>query len=257
MFYADSAGKMYAHWVKIPDVDDKGRHTDTLALEYQRKLAITENVVPPDPTPSVTVTYLDGTVVQADWYARRLEHSPNQPIVGRPELNKDELVVPFHRFINALQQYVQPNSNSRKLVASYARHVCLAPHPTRKDLKIHSVKIYRVVHAIPSVSNLVSDGMDPRDPENYLPYYMGEYDPLGNPMDVDKYDAKGALIKARDPFLYWLLPNLRDDHTQLKSKIKSWVAKHAGDPDWIYEFDERAQRHLLVQEMKIPNLNGR
>ena len=118
-------------------------------------------------------------------------------------------------------------------------------HP---DWKINKVKVYRVIHRIPEMSAFVNEKMDPRDPTNYWPYYMGEFDPKGNLLDAGHVDAKGKLIPA-DPFLYWMLPILRDRPAhQLKSPIRSWAAKHAGDPDWTYTFDETKKRHLLAPE---------
>jgi hypothetical protein len=146
------------------------------------------------------------------------------------------------------QQYLPPNDSSRRLLSSYARHVCLAQHPTHPEWKVKSVKIYRVVHMIPAVGAFVIERVDPRDPENYRPYYMGEYDPAGHLLDINIYDVNRNIIKRGDPFLFWLLPMLRDQPSQVRSPVKGWVHKHAGDPDWIYQYDEREKRHLLVRE---------
>ncbi len=161
-------------------------------------------------------------------------------------MDQGGLHIPFEPTIPFQMQYLQPNSSSRKLLSSYAQHICLEPHPTHPDWKINSVSVYRVVHTIPLAPSFVAERMDPRDPSNYRPYYMGHYDPNGKLLDINQYDANGNLTKAGDPFLFWLLPNLRDPPTnQLKSPIKSWVAKHAGDPDWIYTYNETEKRHLL------------
>ena len=243
------ASSTWAHWLKVPDLDDNGWHKNRLALEYQRMLAVTENVVPTDPTPSIYMTRPDGITVYAPWYAQRVEHSPNQILgnIGQADVDRGGLRVPFEPTIPFQAQYLQPNSSSRQLLGAYARHICLEPHPTHLDWKINSVRIYRVVHIIPQAAAFVLERMDPRDPSNYRPYYMGHYDTHGKLLDINQYDANGNLTKAGDPFLYWLLPNLREPPTnQLKSPIKSWVAKHAGDPDWIYTYDEKEKRHLLA-----------
>ncbi len=258
MFYEDRDKQLWAHWVKIPEIDEKGWHKNTLALEYQRMLAVTENVVPADPLPSMYRTLPDGTTVYADWYARRMEHSPNQistqQVVGKERPEVEGLLVPYPLFVPLPQQYQQPTASSLALLASYARHVCLAPHPTHKDWKLHSVKIYRVVHVIPDIGAFVTERMDPRDPINYRPYYMGRYNAKGEILDMNKYDSQGKLLEPGDPFLFWLLPMLRDPPTYvLKSPIKSWAARHAGDPDWIYTYDEIEKRHLNEEEANLLN----
>ncbi|HWY87465.1 MAG TPA: hypothetical protein VNX28_12105 [Gemmataceae bacterium] len=245
MYYEDPQGKLWAHWNKIPDVDDEGWHKNTLALEYQRMLAVTENVTYPEPAPNMYATQADGNIVYAPWYADRLAHSPNQvAIIGQEDMNRESLKIPFHSSIPYPQQYSKPNANCRALLRSYARHVCLEPHPEHANWKIKKVKIYRVVHRIPDVGAFVNENMDPRDPTNYWPYYMGEFDPKGNPLDVSRIDAEGKL-QPGDPFLYWMLPILRDHPAHLlKTRIKSWAAKHAGDPDWIFIYDETKKRHV-------------
>ncbi len=250
MFYEDSSGKMWAHWLKVPDVDENGAHNYTVALEYQRMLALTENTVPSEPTPvPYVVSKLDGSLVYADWYARRIEHSANKIVgnIGQPDITADGLIVPFHPHIPIPQQFLQPNAASLALIKSCARHVALQPHPTHADWKIKTIKIYRVVHAFPEPGPFIDERMDPRDPANYRPFYLGAYGPTGELLDATEYDAKGKMIKEGDPFLFWLLPMLRDPPTNmLKSPVKSWVAKHAGDPDWIYQFDEKKGRHVIA-----------
>ena len=246
MYYDDGSGKLWAHWLKIPDLDDDGWHKNHLALEYQRMLSVTENVVPVDPTPSMYMTRPDGITVYAPWYAQRVEHSPLQ-ILGKvgPADDHGTLRVPFEPTIPFQLQYLQPNSSSRTLLSSYAKHICREKHPTHPDWKINSVRIYRVVHAIPESGPFIAERMDPRDPSNYRPYYMGHYDPDGKLLDISQFDSSGNLLKAGDPFLFWLLPMLRDPPVnQLKSPIKAWALKHAGDPDWVYTYDEKEKRHV-------------
>lgn len=248
MYYEDQSGKLWAHWLKIPDLDDYGWHKNRLALEYQRMLSVTENVVPVDPTPNIYMTRPDGITVYAPWYAQRVEHSPLQ-IVGKvdPLDDKGILRVPFEPTIPFQLQYLQPNSSSRTLLSSYAKHICREKHPTHPEWKINSVRIYRVVHVIPESGPFITERMDPRDPSNYRPYYMGHYDPDGKLLDISQFDTSGNLLKAGDPFLFWLLPMLRDPPAnKLKSPIKAWALKHAGDPDWIYTYNEKEKRHVLA-----------
>src|SRR5437868_1267675 len=141
MYYEDAEGKLWAHWIKVPDVDVNGWHKNSVALEYQRMLALTENVVPTEPTPSMYVTHLDGTTEYADWYARRLEHnlepSPDQlnaqQVIGRERAEVDGLRVPYPLYLPLQQQYLRPNASSLALLGSYARHVCREKHPEHPE----------------------------------------------------------------------------------------------------------------------------
>ena len=83
------------------------------------------------------------------------------------------------------------------------------------------MKIYRVVHVIAPVGPFVNLGIEARDPEFYRPYYMGQY------------DAKGNLVDTDDPFLYWLLPIVRDNIQDPNSAIRNYAMRHAGDPAWF------------------------
>jgi hypothetical protein len=255
LFYEDSQGKLWAYWHKVPEIDNQGWHKNALALEYQRTLALTENTVPSIPPPSIYATRADGSAGYADWYARRLEHSTNQwTVLGKEAPTVSGLMVPYPLFIPLQQQYLQPSPDSRALLASCARHACLMKCPDHPDWKINSVRIYRVVHLIPNVTTFVNERMgddriDPRDPENYRPYYMGKYDPAGKLLDAAQYDANGKLVQPGDPFLFWLLPMLRDPPVfLLKSPVRAWALRHADDPDWVYTYDETEKRHLLKQE---------
>jgi hypothetical protein len=265
LFFEDSNGQVYGHWLKIPDLDERGWHKNNLSLEYQRTLSVTENIIAAEPMPSQYLVDREGAYYLAPWFADRLAHSPNQPVmnIGQREKKTTGLVIPFHPVISPPMQFLQPNEQSRLLLSSYAKHVCRIPHPTHPDYKIKSVKIYRVQHDFVDMSPIgpfVEDGMDPRHPATYKPYYLGEYDPEGRLLDISQFDLQGNLIKAGDPFLFWLLPMLPDDPGDLngymaKSRIKSWVAVHAGDPDCYYTYDETEKRHLLKEEKEA--LKGR
>ena len=113
MYYEDPEGKLWAHWSKIPDMNEEGWHNYTLALDYQRMLAVTENVTYPEPMPNMYATQADGTTVYASWYADRMAHSPNQSPanIGQPEIARDALIVPFNPSVPIPQQYSKPNAS--------------------------------------------------------------------------------------------------------------------------------------------------
>lgn len=245
LFHEAPDGQMYGTWYKIPDVDDKGRHSNTVALEYQRVLALTENTVPSEATPNTVEPDAAGQPVPARWLARRLEHSPQPagPIIpGQPPERK--LKIPFHPDLKPeITQYSRPTAQSRSLLQAYARKVCRMPHPTHKNWKIKSVKIYRVQHIIPPIASFArgfgNEGMDATDPVFYRPYFMGEFDPQGELMD------------PYEPFLYWHLPVLRytDDNQPIHkySNVKNYALLHAGDPAWIFAYSLKENRWLPLE----------
>ena len=73
MIFEDPEGRTYGHWIKIPDLDEKGWHKNTLSLEYQRMLSVTENIIASEPMPSQYLMDREGAYYYAPWYANRLE----------------------------------------------------------------------------------------------------------------------------------------------------------------------------------------
>lgn len=250
MFYEAPDGQLYGHWYKIPKIDAKGWHKHPVSLEYQRILAVTENAVSSEPTPSFYTYDERGQTVPTEWFKRRVYNSPVQQgvIVGvpQPDVKRPRIPVPFHPVIPQTAQYMAPTYFTRQVLESYARHVATLPHPDHPDWKFKSVKIYRVVHAIPLPADFVNGG-DVRDPELYRPYFMGEY------------DGQGKLLDPEEPLLYWLLPNLRQqgDPGDPNPPIRCWACRHAGDPEWVYRYDEAAKIYRATEEegMAAPPLN--
>ncbi|MCI0377563.1 MAG: hypothetical protein L0215_08155 [Gemmataceae bacterium] len=234
IFYVDEANKVrlrYAQWYKIPHIDERGRHGHTVSLEYQRHLSLTENVVHSDPTPSTHLT--NGEF--APWFGRRLELAVDSPMRVGKERPTTTLRIPFENYLAPVQQYTLPNSVSKAHLECFARFVCRLPHNENPNLKVESVKIYRVRHVI-APWTVLGEGTDPRDPELYQPFYMGEYSPQGKLLDSDS------------PYLYWLLPNRRENTADKFSVIRCWAHKHAEDEEWIYRYSEREGRHVLTKE---------
>jgi len=222
----NEAGKeqieLKATWLKLPDMDYPGNHRYPVSLVYQRILAITENAASNDNTTNLTSFGPEGLVV-APAMQIRLAHSPGtQGVLGQI---RPQLVVPFHTDIPEAQQYTYPTLASKKLLESYARHVASLP-PPEEGWTFRSVKIYRVLHVLPTIKAIV-DGREPQDPLWFRPTYAGEYDAAGNMLDPN------------DPFLWWVLPVLRDDRTRMTSTVRNWALKHAGDPNWIWDSSKK------------------
>jgi hypothetical protein len=111
----------------------------------------------------------------------------------------------------------------------------MVEHP---DLKFIKLRFYRVVHVIPP-AYLYMQGWDANDPNFFHPYYMGEY------------AADGTLLSPNDPFLYWMLPVLRDPPVHYRSKIRDWARRHAGDPEWVCESYENGRRRWIEEKAHI------
>src|SRR5581483_11156412 len=204
------ANRKHLFWYKIPDVDERGYQHHRLALEYQRYLALPETTVPADPVRAFyqpEMVMKEGKKVPewlpARFFALRLASTPeyndenakkDTPVGMQPlTLDPKRLRVPFHPFVPPQQQYLPPNANSKSVLSAYARHVAMRKNPDHPDWPVHSVKVYRIVHTIPTVQAYMN-GVPPNDPEFYRPYYVGEFTPDGTLTDED------------DPLLYWLLP---------------------------------------------------
>ena len=134
--------------------------------------------------------------------------------------------IPLHPDIARTQQVHIPSDMAQRLLESFARHVAerYANYEDKDKpgvpLKFKSVKIYRVVHAIPPVGWFLQE-LPPNDPTLYRPYYVGNY------------RADGKQIDEQDPYLYWMLPILRDGpYDDSEAKINDFCRKHAGDANW-------------------------
>jgi hypothetical protein len=163
--YADGSSR----WVKLPNRDDY-----PLAVEYQRRLSLTESINQLAPA---------GPVIP-------------QPLIERRQLAAVRYEIPVHPELPATFQYREPVTYSKKMLETYARRVArTTPHLEDPSQPVTGVKVYRVVHQIPLPRDLAERGID--DETAYLPFYQGEYTP------------DGKLVNPQDPLLYWLIPILR------------------------------------------------
>jgi hypothetical protein len=223
-FFSRERMQDFGTWYKVPHLDEDGHLDHAVALEYQRFLTLTESVSGYDSPP--TEMYFNKEINQWDWHPfwrNRLNLVPvdNRPIIVGQELTT-QLQIPTHPAIPQGQQVFIPNHGSRLLFSSYARFVArkFEKHPDHPDWQVKSVKVYKVIHFIPHVM-WYQNHLPPTDPELYRPYYVGNY------------DSAGQLINEQDPYLYWLLPVLRDRGNDPDSTIKDHARRHAGDPNWV------------------------
>jgi hypothetical protein len=160
--YEDDSGQ----WYRIPSWEDH-----TVALEYQRQLSFCESFNQITP----------GNNLNAYAMARRQAAINNTGFLGHP-------------WVPPEKQFFVPTWYSKKMMENYARYVARhKPHPTNPDIKVASVKIYRVTHNILTPAEMAR-GEDPDNPRLYLAFYQGEFSP------------DGELLDANDPLLYWMIP---------------------------------------------------
>jgi hypothetical protein len=239
----------YWRWVKAPRLDKNGRPDYTTAVAYQRRIAMLDNVRGWDTPPPIYVTDKKGRVTYDPIYYYRLLNSPSPPeaVIGKMS-RRPTFIVPLHPEVPFLLQYQPLNRFGQQMVSAFAQHLCSLPHPEHPEAKAVSVKIYRVVHNIPS-SGLIAGGLDPAHPVTFWPYYQGKYDPKGNLLDAPKFAADGTLVSG-DPFLYWLLPIVADVRDQKPftndSPVMNWTYLHAGDRKW---YRHRGQTEWAEEEV--------
>ncbi len=192
-----------ARWVKLPNKGDF-----PLAINYQRRLSLAESTNQLMANPAGFDFRLD----------QRMRAGNERGIKMHPD-------------IAPVFQLREPNPYSKGMLKTYARHVAHAyPHLEQSETPVTGVKVYRVIHTIPPARDF-ANGIDPLDETLYLPYYQGEFDPDGNLKD------------PQDPFLYWLIPILREDKPSVfragvgaarkadrrDYEIKDYFKIHAGD----------------------------
>lgn len=223
IIYTDGVND-FGKWYKLPHVDENGKVLHSVALEYQRYLAMTEQIGQKDALPSDM--YFNAE--KQEWqphpmYMNRLRVSdPDAPLqVGIPVLKHPR--IPFHPNIPQNMQVNIPADGPRRLIASFARHIAnrfpIHVDDKGKTFDFKSVKVYRVIHQIPPVS-WYQYKMAANDPVTYQPFYVGNY------------NADGVLLKDGDPYLYWMLPILRERPNDPDSRIRDYCRLHAGDPHW-------------------------
>jgi hypothetical protein len=209
-----------SRWMKLPDIDDEGGNSYETSVQYIRRLAMTDSVSRALPMPW-TIPNSRGEMQLAEFVEARQQQMPNpleKPLgFKKPAKSLD---VPMHPTM--MINYQRPTPEGLEILSSFARFVLRQPHPKYPDAAPATVKIYRVQHLILAAESY-AHGADPHDWVNYLPYYMGMYNP------------EGALLDSKDPFLYWLLPILREDTRDPGSRLNCYIFKHAGDDEWQFK----------------------
>jgi hypothetical protein len=233
--YEDDPGTKAPNWrwVKVPDFDEKGHpiRPDHRRLwpntEYTRRLSMAESVNFPQ--------YGDdsGFPLAARQNRRLRAGELHEPAIPPYPLEDMGLEL----------QYRPANRLSMRWTAAYVRHVARTyRHEKKPELAVKSVQVYRVIHIIANARQ-IAEGWDPYDPIMYQPFYQGEYDRDGNTIHRE-FDEGGRPVP--DPFLFWLIPILREYQREQetppsgnptrplgppKGKLTNYVYIHAGVPD--------------------------
>jgi hypothetical protein len=171
--YADSQHSI--RWHKLPRRPED--MTDPLALEYYRRLSLTEQLA----------NFPRGIPDEAR--RRRYQNSVSEKGILR------------HPLLTEFDQYRPPSESVAGLMLpSFIRHVAQLPviqhnetdPETGKPYAVSKIKVYRVEHQILPPWGM--QGSEPFSPDTYRPYYQGEYYADGTPTDPN------------DPMLFWLVP---------------------------------------------------
>jgi hypothetical protein len=216
-----------SRWVELPRDEARSK------LSFQRRLALTESTN--QPKAQQPFDFNDRLLLRIE-AGQRYKH-------GKVPLMDDG---------NRPLEYREPIAYAKQLLKSYARYV-MSHFPCEEDptLKPISVKIYRVIHMIPSQDQVRQyPDFDPFDPTMYLPYFQGEFDADGRLHNAPKYED-GVLIERGDPFLYWLIPIKRELKADYRPrigpdgkylpplpsdyKLVDYLKVHAGDKESIWE----------------------
>jgi hypothetical protein len=220
-FYSPEPGPATLLWFRVEYADGTARRTKIidrdlypLDLEYQRRLSLTESTNQLEPPPAVMTQAL-----------QRLQQ--NRLSAGLAAGG-----IPPHPEILITLQYRLPNLFSRKMIESYARYVArTTPHPTDPTQPVTGVKIYRVVHRILGADEL-SRGLHPLDPTTYLAYYQGDFEPDGKLKETcmkTGWTDSGYDVLEQDPYLYWLIPILREPPPSQQSPEPQTFRVRVGD----------------------------
>lgn len=215
--------------------------------QYQRMLSLTESTNQPGMTSPGKFQVL---------LRRRLEFTQPAPPL-KENSSEPTPTIPMAEMITPQDQYREPSDLTKMYLQSYAAYMCrTTKHPDKPDLKVKSVRIYRLTHMIINAAQMES-GLSPTDPTLFWAYFFGEYEykpenkfknppePVavlkGSPyMEDPRFKGNIQWVeampdtttrvfedKARDPLLYWMLPIFR------KPKLGMEGSQNLADYDLI------------------------
>ena len=201
-FYAPDPGVSTLVWVRVEYEDHQyrwlrfpNRPGSPTPLHYQREMGVCE---------STSQRSWDVDPVR---FGRLLEQRRHIANFGKPGLSR----IPMREDMLPYNQYSRPNDYSEAILSSMARHVArFYPHPTKPEVKVKALKIYRLTYELVQPGALLQ-GQDPLDDNLKLPFYMGEFDTEGRRKRYDlttwvELPPDKASDGEDDPLLYWAIP---------------------------------------------------
>jgi hypothetical protein len=214
--------------VKIPDVDDQGRSSYPVSLEYQRMLSLNENITSPEVSPPLYQLDTKGQILPGAILKSRLINSTTgdhwrDVIIGQdPALTTPEAEIPLVPGAAPETQYQKPGLTSLRLMESFIRYAGRKKHPTHPEWRPVMVRAYRALHAIP-IWPVFMTGADPNDPTTFRVSFNGTFDP-----------KDGTLNNANEVLLNWVIPTLKAQPDHADSPVFCWYRLHALERKFIY-----------------------
>jgi hypothetical protein len=237
--------RLEAVWVKIPEVDERGRPQYPVALEYQRMLSLNENIVMTELPPPFYLLDDKGQILPGAILKNRLINSTtgehwSGAIIGVDSTETTpEAEVPMTPGVAPETQYQKPALASMMLMEAYVRYAARKKHPEHPEWPVIFVKAYKALHTIPPWQNFVN-GADPNDPATFRPIFNGTFDP-----------ETGKLLSANEPLLNWALPPLRGRPDRPESPVFCWWRLHAQERRFIYLPDKKEYVRLTPDLRKM------
>jgi hypothetical protein len=151
--------------------------------------------------------------------------------------------IPYHPTDSHLIQYKLPNSDvSRYILPSYASHVIVWHTPDKETAARTTVKVYRLEHRDLTGDRMASGDL-PYHPSTYRPYFLGEFDALGN------------LVDPREVFLYWMIPVIQWPSQPLPDSERNPFKKNYDDYLSVHALDMPLEKVLKanVKDGKVFN----
>jgi hypothetical protein len=176
--YTTEADPGFVHWTwrTVPKLDADGWPEYSLALQYQRRIALASLLA--------QSTRAGGPTAEEVY--RREEANMERYQDQRP-------IIPRNPVDTQIPQYAAPSPSALRIMASFVRHVAYEFRQSKPEAHIKEIKVYRVEHKILSAGEVqIRKKWD--EPNTYFPYFWGTYDP------------EGVLKSEQDPYLYWQLP---------------------------------------------------
>jgi hypothetical protein len=222
----DPGAEREFEWHYVPRRED--HFIDPFGVSFYRRLSLTENVAQ-----FQGPNYMPLPAEQQGMLARR---------ESATRLNPDRAIKRMGWTVE-LERRVPNELVTRHVLPSFARH--FAKEYARPGKEVHSIKIYRTLHMITTLSqfrgydpNMGQQvmGADPYMPNLYLPYFQGEF------------DAKGQLLDSTEPLLYWLVPlfNDLDVNNRMPDTLEEYRSNYKRY-GFSYYFTDSVSRHAGSQ----------